>query len=388
MDTGRDALRQFSEWRGMSLIPPVWTVAPWKQLSSVLPNMSDMEVALKMLVEADVPFSNRMEYTHFFPGGAQRGHEQALKELNAQFAALGLKSTTYFNHFVETSYEPVFSLLRSKGWFVQNSSRQPMLFEYNGDIVSRHFFVAQIDFTHHEAAAWYGQQILEAMALGFAGAQTDYGEYLQPNAEVASGIPGFREHNHYPIVYHKAIYDALDALPYDHHQPVTPLSPYLKRGSSPEAKYAADWVSFVRSGYTQSGRYTWGHWSGDSASDWSRSAGLPAQITACLTAGLAGVSFCSSDGGGYVCLLRPILDDELLIRWIQFASVSGIMRDETEGSGCFGKRAQIFSSNETLFVWRKQAKLRTQPVPYSYSLAHETQRTGMPLMRHPVLMFD
>jgi len=72
---------------------------------------------------------------------------------------------------------------------------------------------------------------------------------------------------------------------------------------------------------------------------------------------------------------------------VEFGAFSGIMRDETQGSDCGTTRAQIFSTNETEFVWRKYAKLRTALFPYIYTSAHQSAQTGMPIMRHHVLSF-
>jgi len=63
------------------------------------------------------------------------------------------------------------------------------------------------------------------------------------------------------------------------------------------------------------------------------------------------------------------------------------MRDETDGSSCGTKRAQIFTNSDTLFSWRKYAKLRTALFPYIYTAAHQVRDTGLPIMRHHVLNF-
>ena len=50
-------------------------------------------------------------------------------------------------------------------------------------------------------------------------------------------------------------------------------------------------------------------------------------------------------------------------------------------------RAQIFSTNETEFVWRKFGKLRTALFPYIYTAAHQVRQYGIPIMRHHILDF-
>lgn len=79
------------------------------------------------------------------------------------------------------------------------------------------------------------------------------------------------------------------------------------------------------------------------------------------------------------------MSQELLLRWLEFGSVAGIMRDETQGS-CGPERAQLFDSAESVRVWRKFSKLRTALWPYLYRVAHEARSLGLPVMRHHVLV--
>ena len=81
--------------------------------------------------------------------------------------------------------------------------------------------------------------------------------------------------------------------------------------------------------------------------------------------GLSGVSLWGSDIGGFFTLGAPQLTPELLMRWIQFGAVSGVMRTQANGFALPPRsRGPRSSTTEVLPVWRRYAKLRTQLYPY------------------------
>ena len=81
------------------------------------------------------------------------------------------------------------------------------------------------------------------------------------------------------------------------------------------------------------------------------------------------------------------LTPELLTRWIEFGTVSGVMRTEANGFNLGpNTRPQIFDSG-ILPVWRRSAKLRTQLYPYLLAADGNYRRTGMPLMRDLALVY-
>lgn len=311
-DTLADNLALFSERRGKSLIPPPFVFAPWKQLGYNGNNCTIVDCAKKMITN-DIPFSLQQGYTHFFPHGGQVGHEQELKQENEALHALGIKSTCYFNPFVSTSYSPVYEMLVEKNYLTTDLNGKPYTFRY------MNFHSAQIDFTNPDAVAWYQSQIDSAIQMQYDGFMYDFAEYTPINSKFHDGRFGLELHNPYTIMYEKAAYDY-----------------FVKNASNP---YAPPYVYFHRSGYTQSGKYAWAHWTGDAGSfywnicnmflgcDWGEASGLPAQIKACLTSGLSGVAFCGSDIGGYVCQLRAPLSVELLSRWVEYGAFSGVCRN-------------------------------------------------------------
>jgi alpha-glucosidase (family GH31 glycosyl hydrolase) len=358
-----ETLGMFTRRRGLSLIPPHWMFGMWKQLDYNGNNCSTAPLCTQKMMDHDIPFSVCQGYTHFFPNGAQYGNEKALLAENTKLHEMGIKSTTYFNPFVGVDH-PLYKQLADKKYFTTDLNGNPFNFMYMD------FHVAQIDYTYEPAIQWYQSIIASAVKnMSFDGFMYDYAEYTPINSMFNNGMTGRELHNNYSILYDKAAFDYFKSI-----------------DPTPNDEYAPDYVYFTRSGYTASGSLSWAHWTGDPGSDWGEMSGLPAQITACLTAGLSGVSFCGSDIGGYTCILRPVLTEELLTRWVQYGAFSGIMRDETAGAMC-GNRTQIFSSPSMARVYRKFAKLRTALFPYIYTAAHQTRESGLPILRHHVLTF-
>ena len=142
----------------------------------------------------------------------------------------------------------------------------------------------------------------------------------------------------------------------------------------------------MRSGYAGTQATTWAQWTGDPSSDFTKHSGLPAQLSGMLSAGLSGIPFIGSDIGGFVWTFAPTLD--LWVRWTQLGTFSGTMHTQTHGTPLIGKeKSHIHDWPEGTYAWRKNAKLRTQLLPYIYEAAHLVRETGLPLMRHLLLEF-
>jgi alpha-glucosidase (family GH31 glycosyl hydrolase) len=127
-------------------------------------------------------------------------------------------------------------------------------------------------------------------------------------------------------------------------------------------------------------------WGGDPSVDWGFD-GLASAVTNGLTMGLSGVSTWGSDIGGFFALLENRLTPELLIRWIEFGAVSGVMRTQADGIHIpESERPQLWDPG-IVRHWRRWAKLRTQLYPYLAAADAEYRRSGLPIMRHLSLAY-
>ncbi len=124
-------------------------------------------------------------------------------------------------------------------------------------------------------------------------------------------------------------------------------------------------------------------WSGDIGHDWET---LKRQIPAGLNMAAAGYPYWTVDAGGF---FRPgdgqytdLAYHERFLRWFQYATFLPMQRvhgfETNTEFWRYGARVEAIS--------RQYLELRYRLLPYIYSMAAETSRTGVPMMRP--LVFD
>jgi len=127
----------------------------------------------------------------------------------------------------------------------------------------------------------------------------------------------------------------------------------------------------TRSAYAGSQRFA-AIWTGDNKADWEH---LESSIPMCLSLGVAGMSFCGADVGGFFG--NP--DGELFVRWYQAAAFQPFFRSHAHIDT---KRREpwLFSAGE-LSIIRKTIRARYSFLPMWYTLFYEGERFGVPPMR-------
>lgn len=138
--------------------------------------------------------------------------------------------------------------------------------------------------------------------------------------------------------------------------------------------------SLNRSGFAGSQRYSIFPWTGDVSRSWS---GLRAQLPVLLGMSMSGVPYVHSDAGGFA---GGEGDNELYVRWLQFAAFTPIFRPHGTALYDVDKNAFSFPSEAALIdtPYRNYAKdaiaMRYSFLPYNYSLAYQQAKYGKPLM--------
>lgn len=151
-----------------------------------------------------------------------------------------------------------------------------------------------------------------------------------------------------------------------------------------------------RNGYAGLQRYGW-LWSGDVDCTWKT---LAAQVANGINVGLCGIPYWGTDTGGFFPTRE--LTPELYVRWFQFSAFCPLFRSHgrawklrlpwgwdqgtpgpLEGSEALGDwpPQQDLHNAQVETICRKYLELRYQMLPYIYSSAEQTHRTGLPLMR-------
>ncbi len=249
----------------------------------------------------------------------------------------------------------LFAEAKEKGYFVKNRAGEDYLFDFG------EYDCGVVDLTMPEAFAWYKKVIRENLiGLGFRGWMADFGEYLPADA-VCFGGGGAEMHNAWPMLWAKCNREAVE-----------------------EAGLLGDCVFYMRAGAAGSQRYSTLTWAGDQNVDWSDDDGLPSVVTAALTLGMSGFGLHSCDAGGYTTLFYLRRDEELLLRWLEFACFTPVMR--THEGNRPDSNVQLYSSDGIIASAARLSKLHTALLPYMKECVEENAEKGIPVMRP--LFFD
>ena len=127
----------------------------------------------------------------------------------------------------------------------------------------------------------------------------------------------------------------------------------------------------TRSAFAGSQRYA-AIWTGDNTAEWGH---LEMSVPMCLSLGIAGMTFCGSDVGGFFG--NP--DGELFVRWYQAAAFQPFFRSHAHIDT---KRREPWLYNESeMKLIREAIRRRYSYLPLWYTLFYEGEKSGVPPMR-------
>ena len=153
-----------------------------------------------------------------------------------------------------------------------------------------------------------------------------------------------------------------------------------------EMERPEDATFLARSGNRNSATLLPMAWSNAITGTFGPSDGLPAAVRSALSLGLSGFPITATDIGGLRFPEGTSLDKNLFLRWVQFSALTAGMQDWTVANSSDADWT-IWSDEETLSIYRSQAKLHTQLAPYFHLLARDAEDTGLPLIRHLLLHY-
>ncbi|WP_347862040.1 alpha-glucosidase [Salimicrobium sp. PL1-032A] len=266
----------------------------------------------------------------------------------------GIRFLGYINPYVITEGN-LYQEAENKDYLVQNQSNQIYKVDFG------EFYCGIVDLTNPHAFEWYKKVIkTNLIDFGLDGWMADFGEYLPTDAKLYNGQPGVIMHNAWPMLWAKLNYEAIE-----------------------EAGELDNIVFFMRAGYTGSQKYCRLLWAGDQSVNWEYDDGIASVIPAALSAGLTGNGFHHSDIGGYTNLHGNKRSKELLLRWLEMATFTPVMRSH-EGNrpldGC-----QYDHDAETMEAFARMTSLHVDLTPYIKQLVEKNAREGIPVQR-PLFM--
>lgn len=349
----KDVLVRYTDLTGKPALPPQWTFGLWlstsfttdydeKTVMSFIDGMFERGIPLSVF-HFDCCWMREFHWTDFiwdkrvFPDPA--GMLKRIKEK-------GVKICVWINSYIGQE-SALFDEGAEKGYFLKRP---------NGDVWQWDMWqpgLAIVDFTNPEAVRWYQDKLAMLLDMGVDCFKTDFGERIPTDVVYANGADPVKMHNYYTYLYNKAVYELLEK----------------KRGKG-EA------VLFARSA-TAGGQKFPVHWGGDC---WSEYSSMAESLRGGLSLTSSGFGFWSHDIGGFESTSTP----DVYKRWSAF----GLLSSHSRLHGSTSYRVPWVYDEEAVDVLRFFTKLKLSLLPYLYSSAVETSRTGIPVMRSMALEFE
>jgi alpha-D-xyloside xylohydrolase len=265
-----------------------------------------------------------------------------------------------------------YDMLQSKGWLVHTPDGKPDSGTFRDTIGPN------LDTTNPDAAKWFWEEIRDRYVkpYGFDYIWLDETEPdIDPAKDVFSIGSGTRFYNVYPLFHTASVYEG------------------FRRDFGDSRRV----MILARAAYLGAQRNGTVFWSSDIVSTWDM---LRRSIPAGLNFTATGLPYWDTDIAGffspsvpadYHAAHKPLIDGsdvrgtignyedypELFVRWFEWGAFQPVMRAHGERNHnevwSYGKQAEP--------ILAKYLKLRYRLLPYTYSVAYRSYRTGAPYMR-------
>jgi alpha-D-xyloside xylohydrolase len=349
----KDVLRNYCKLTGKPALPPAWSFGLWlstsfttdydeKTISSFIDGMAERKLPLHVF-HFDCFWMEQCEWCNFewdrktFPDPAAM-----LKRLHEK----GLKVCVWINPYIAQ---------KSK-LFKEGMEHHYLLEKENGDVWQWDRWQAGmglVDFTNPDAARWYQSKLKKLLDMGVDCFKTDFGERIPTDVRWSDGSDPQKMHNYYTYLYNRCVFDLLQ-----------------------EVKGEGEAVLFSRSA-TAGGQKFPVHWGGDC---WGTYSSMAESLRGGLSLSLSGFGFWSHDISGFEKTATP----DLYKRWAAF----GLLSTHSRLHGSSSYRVPWLFDEESVDVLRTFTGLKCRLMPYLWSQAVETSKTGIPMLRAMVLEFD
>jgi alpha-glucosidase len=364
LGSGPQTVAALTARSGRHRVPPAWALG----------SLFDREVTFPTAESGDVYYAEILDDLRHFDSdhlpvdgyrieGWPLLTTAQLKDVLARLHRRHIHALLYFRAFsgpdsAGTEPKNVYDEAIAGGYFARTATGQPYLFLDN--------FGSQaglVDFSNPAAVRWFQGRLTAAMTVGADGFMTDFGEQVLTDMHFADGSTGAQMHNHYPVLYQRAVRQAVDRFESSH--PGRQIWFFNRAG----------WTG----GQPGSAAYESANFPGDEATDWSHASGLGAQASDMLNRAVAGQYGYTTDIGGYFDVVTPATTPELFLRWAAWAALSPSFR--LHGSVLNGEHTPWSYGPQVEAAYRRLALLHKAAGPLMASLWKQADKTGLPPLR-------
>jgi alpha-D-xyloside xylohydrolase len=338
-------LDRYDQLTGRPVLPPKWAFGSWISSGFYVDSQEKVLERARRLRAASIP----SDVLHLDSFWQVAGHWSDLRWDSANFpdpagmiatlAGQGFKVALWLNPYL-SELSPAFPAAANGGHLL----RRPDGPVYVGDVWhGSHPPCGIIDFTNPDTVAWYSEMLRALLAQGVAVFKTDFAEAVPADTVAANGMTGVELHNVYALLFNDLV----------------------ARVTREVTGHGTVWG---RSSYAGGQRHA-AQWSGDINSSYPA---MASNLRGGLSHGLSGVPFWSHDVGGFTGTPSP----DLYARWAQFGALSPLVRFHGTTS-----RLPWEFPEHAAGIAIEALRMRYRLMPYIYSAAVDSARTGAPMMR-------
>ncbi|QKX63225.1 uncharacterized protein TRUGW13939_10394 [Talaromyces rugulosus] len=340
----KSIIERYTTITGKPALPPAWTFGLWLSTSFTTEyDEGTVNSFLDGMNERDIPVSVFHFDCFWMPAFKWCDYEfdtDYFSDAKGQLARIkkrGVRICAWINPYIAQE-SAIFDEAAEKGYFIKKT---------DGSVWQYDFWQAGmgfVDFTNPDACKWYQGKLQALIDIG-----TDFGERI-PTGDVVyfDGSNPEKMHNYYAFLYNKVTFEVLSKAFGEHNAAL-----------------------FARSATAGCQRFPV-HWGGDPYSTFEA---MAETLRGGMSLALSGFGYWAHDIGGFEG--KP--DPALFKRWIAFGLFSSHSR--LHGSGSFRVPWLIDQSGEADKVLKHFVQTKHSLMPYLYSSAIQTHRTGVPMLR-------